>query len=150
MQKKIKNKKESMNIILVCLLFFYFLLSLFMTIVGIFIIIKYSHIVINGTDITKKISLMLYAGLSFIIGFIMFLGIIPGWIGLIKQNMSWILFSITVIVFSHFIFVLMDGYYSSVYGIMDYFNYLVNIIALCSSLYLFILGYKKEEKLLKS
>ena len=107
---KKKKKKNEYSILLVGILLFYLLLSLFMTIAGILIFIRLSHTMVYNVDIAtdivqKHMSLMIYAGLSFVIGLIMFLGTISGIIGLVKKHMILLIFSVTAVVFSHFIFV---------------------------------------------
>jgi hypothetical protein len=117
--------------------------------IGMISFLKISNIVLTNQIqvdvINTKLSLLFYVMIIMFIGVIMLMGSIAGIVSLIKLEKNWLLFAIIVLIVAALLFVVMDGYFSALYGIMDYFNYFVNILTLIISSSLLIYGYKKQN-----
>lgn len=146
--KKYKKDKQRSSLMTV-LIVFYLFLSLFLIMIGMISFLKISNIVLTNQIqvdvINTKLSLLFYVMIIMFIGVIMLMGSIAGIVSLIKLEKNWLLFAIIVLIVATLLFVVMDGYFSALYGIMDYFNYFVNILTLIISSSLLIYGYKKQN-----
>ena len=139
-----KKGNNNYNLLMMAIIFFYIVLSVFMIIVGNIVLLKNSQDLVDNHIYTGGINYYLITVI--IIGILMLVGSVSGLVGLIGKNMSNLLFSVIIVVMAHFLFVVMDSYYSIIYQLFDGWAFSINLLSLLSGICLAVLGYRKQTK----
>lgn len=133
-----KKGNNNYSLLMMAIIFFYISLSMFMIVAGNIVLLKHSKEFADS-------GMNFYLITVVIIGILMLVGSISGLAGIISKNISNLLFSVIIVLIAHFLFVVMDSYYSVLYQLFDGWAFLVNVLSLLSGIGLSILGYKKIQ-----